>query len=640
MNFFKKIPLGAWAFLLLIVLISSLSFFRAFNNLELLSYDLRFKLRPPITDSSEIIIIEISDDTINSLGKWPLPRDFHATLVNVLSKLGAKAVIFDVLFDTPKIGEDEVFAQSIKEAGNVYLPLAFYLGPQEKNYLPPKSDEILSETLKPFKEVAAGIGYINVLPDPDGKVRRVPLYINYKGNYIPHLSLKAACDSFGLDVNKVEFAPGKVIINKSLSLPVCFNTSFLVNYPDTWAESFQHCSYVGVLKSYIDGQKGLEPKIDLSQFQDSFCFVGYTATGTHDYKPNPLEGSYAMLGLQASVLNSLITNNFIKDIGRTPNTVITLIVFSLIIFICLRISPLRSLLVSFGFAFIYFLISLGLFIFLGIWIDLFFPLVIIAGSWAGVTLYNFIAEARKRELLEKELDIAKQIQKSFLPQDIKKFLDIEIFPFMQPAKFVAGDLYDVVVLDDKRLGVFIGDVSGKGVPAALIMSQTVSLFRVFAKESGDPAIVLNKVNKELCRELQGRFVTAIYLIVDSQEKTLKASCAGHSPIVFYNVKEDKVEEYLPSSGPPLGVMDIIEYDTFSRNLTKGDKFLLYTDGVSEARNRKGDEYGEEKIKALLGESKNVSTEETLNIFKQDLFQFFKGLPQHDDITLILMGLKK
>ena len=137
MNFFKKIPPKIWVFLSLYLLITAFSYVRTFNNLELLSYDMRFKLSrlispSPVPQSQDIIIIEISDDTINSLGKWPLPRDFHASLVTVLSELGAKAAIFDVLFSEPKIGEDEVFAQAIKEAGNVYLPLALDLSGQTK----------------------------------------------------------------------------------------------------------------------------------------------------------------------------------------------------------------------------------------------------------------------------------------------------------------------------------------------------------------------------------------------------------------------------------------------------------------------------------------------------------------------------
>ncbi len=640
MDFFKKISQKVWVFLFLYLLLAAFSYFRAFHNLELLSYDLRFKLRPPIHQSKDIAIIEISDDTTNSLGRWPLPRDFHASLVTVLSEIGAKAVIFDILFDTPKIGEDEVFTQSLKDAGDAYLPIAFHLGPQDKDYLPPRSSEILSNVLEPFKRAAAGIGHINAFSDPDGKVRRIPLYIDYKGTNFAQLSLKAACDYLGLDAGKVEFKPAEVVIDKKLHLPVSFNSSFLVNYPDTWEKSFAHFSYVQILKSYLDSQKGIKPKIDLSQLRNKVCFVGLTAVGTHDYKPNPLESSYAMLGLQASVFNSLINKQFITDIGSSINTIINLFVFSLILFICLKTPPLRSLLASIGFAGLYFLISLGVFIFFGIWIDLFLPLIIIAGTWGGSTLYGFIAEARKRELLEKELDIARQIQKSFLPQDIREFLDIQIFSFMQPAKFVGGDLYDIIVLDDKRLGVFIGDVSGKGVPASLIMAQTVSLFRVFAKASDDPATVLNQVNKELCRELQGRFVTALYLIIDSDKRALKAACAGHSPIVFYSAKDDRVEDFLPESGPPLGVMDIVEYESFEKGLEKGDKLLLYTDGVSEARDRKGQEFGEERIKQALLRGKDFSVEQALGNFKEEIFLFFKGLPQHDDITLILMGLKK
>jgi CHASE2 domain-containing sensor protein len=639
MRFFKKIPPRVWVILLLFVIIASFSYLRIFNNYELLFYDLRFQLRPPIESCKDIVIIEIADDTLKNLGKWPLPRDFHASLINVLKEFDVKSVAFDILFSEMTL-YDEAFSHAIKEAENVYFPIAFYIKTESKDKLsPPISDTILGDISSAFKPHIAGYGHINVFVDGDGKIRKMPLFVQYEDDLFANLALKLFCDSNDLDTKNVEFLSDRVVIDDKLTLPTREHSSFLVNYPDKWDKAFEHISYFEILKSYHDLKKGKTPKVELSKLKGKICFIGLTATGTSDIRAIPLESNYPMLGLQASVLNSLINNRFIKDAGRNTNTLINLLIFTIILIICLKISPLKSLIASIGFALVYFFVSLLVFIIYGLWIDLFLPLFIIALTWGGATLYGFFVEVHKRQLLEKELDIARKIQKSFLPQEIGEFLDIEVLSFMQPAKFVAGDLYDIVTLDEKRIGVFIGDVSGKGVSASLIMAQTVSLFRVFAKNNDDPSDVLTKLNVELANELKGQFVTALYIIVDTQTRKIKASCAGHSPIIFYNANDSSSTELLPVSGPPLGVLGGIDYENFEQVLTKNDRFLLYTDGVTEARDKTGQEFGETRLKELLLKDKDSLSSSTLADLKDELFKFCRGLPQHDDITIILLNVK-
>ena len=113
MEFLRKVPLKCWIIFVAAITVSLLSYFRFFNNYELISYDLRLKLRPPLKASKDILLVEISDDTIKNLGKWPLPRDFHASLIDVLKEFGAKEIIFDILFSEPTL-YDEAFSQSVR----------------------------------------------------------------------------------------------------------------------------------------------------------------------------------------------------------------------------------------------------------------------------------------------------------------------------------------------------------------------------------------------------------------------------------------------------------------------------------------------------------------------------------------------
>jgi adenylate cyclase len=632
----KKNTLGLWIFSCLIFLILTLSYLRTFNSFELSTYDLRFKIRPPLAASSGIVLIEIADDTLKNLGKWPLPRDFHASLVGVLKEYGARAVVFDILFSESTL-YDEIFSKSVKEAGNIYFPLAFYLPSLlSSDYFGVSSDKILSGLCPALEDYASGTGQINTFVDSDGKVRRIPLFIRYNNTLFPNLGLLVASRLLGLDSSKVEFKKGRVVIDAKLSLPVGPNTTFLVNYPDKWQKSFLHLSYFELLKSYSDIKKGLVPKIDLSILKNKVCFVGLTATGTSDLRATPLENIYPMLGLQASVFNSLSQGKFIYDIGALANTVINIVVFLLCFIICARFRPLGSFLLNLAMAAAYFCGAVVLFITKGWWVDLFFPLLIIFLSYAGSLFYRFLDELRKRELIEKELDIARSIQDSFLPQELKEFCGIRISAFMQPAKFVAGDLYDIVVIDDKKLGILIGDVSGKGVPAALIMAQTISLFRVFSRQYPGCPEVLKRINSELCGKFSGRFVTALYMLIDTQKNTVQVSSAGHAPLLHFIGSQAKIQEIELSQDMPLGIMEAAEYQEVIFNLGKQDKLIVFTDGVQEARNKKGEEFGIDNAKKIITDNPRLDPDELSGLIKEDLLRFSRSCPQHDDITLIVV----
>jgi sigma-B regulation protein RsbU (phosphoserine phosphatase) len=368
--------------------------------------------------------------------------------------------------------------------------------------------------------------------------------------------------------------------------------------------------------------------------------VGLTAAGTSDIRANPLENIYPLLGLQASVFNSIIAKKFISPASPLLNTLINLIVFVLNLIICLHFSPLKAFFSSIIFGLGYFVIATVLFIFPGLWINLFLPLLIIATTYIGSTAYRFFHEHRKRQLLEKELDIAREIQKSFLPKETKECAGINVSSFMQPAKFVAGDLYDIINLKDERMGVFIGDVSGKGVSASLIMAQTISLFRVFANQYQSASEVLNRLNKELTGRFEGRFVTCLYMVVDQKNSQVQVSSAGHAPVLLYRKERKEVSEIELNAGMPLGIMEENDYENVTFDLKENDKVMIFTDGLAEARNRENQEFGVERPKKIIIEHGNSSSEKILKLTKDELFRFTLHAPQHDDITIIVLANKR
>ncbi len=637
MKFLKNLSLRFWVIFSSVLIIFIFSWFRLFSNYEAISYDLRLKLRPAIKVSSDIIIIQISDDTLTNLGKWPLPRDFHASLIDVLKEKGARMVVLDLLFSEPNM-YDDMLAKSIKDSANVYMSKAFD-EPYGKLF-PLKSNAIVADLLETFQDSCGGVGFINTFLDPDGKVRKTPLFIKYKDELFVQLAVNAACSWLGLDTKKIRFTGSRIVIDDKLSLPVLPDGSLLVNYPGKWDKSFKHVSYYEILKAYADEKQGVKPRLDLSILKDKVCFVGLTATGTSDFRANPLENNYPMLGLHASIFNSILSSHFIIPASLPVNTFMNIIIFIFSLVICLHFTPLKAFVSSISLALIYLIVATTLLTVFAIWIDLFLPLLIIAATYIGSTSYRFFNETKKRQLLEKELDIARAIQKSFLPRDLKQFSGISISSFMQPAKFVAGDLYDIAVIHGGKIGVFIGDVSGKGVPASLIMAQTISLFRVFAHQFTNASEVLNRLNKELCGRFEGRFVTCLYMIIDPEKNKVQVSSAGHAPVFLYQKDSSKILEVELDAGMPIGIVEEMSYDDITFDLGRNDKVIVFTDGLSEARSREGVEFQLNNIKKIILSQGEHSSDKILKALKEELFRFTLHAVQHDDITIIVLANRK
>ncbi len=621
-----------------VLLIACVSLFSWFAHQENFFYDLRFRLRPPEPVSTDIVIIEISDDTLSNLGHWPLPRDFHASLIDVLRALGARAVVFDLLLSEPA-PHDAVLAQAMAESGNVYLSKAFYLDEEgARQGVFPESRLVLGGIVQILERAAKGFGHINVVVDPDGKIRRVPLFIVTAAARIPNLGFRVAAGRLGIPLLNAFPTGDFIVFGDRVRVPLGRGGSVLINYPGLWHKTFRRVSYFDLLKSFMVAAEGGAPRLDLSQFKDKICFVGLTATGTSDLRANPLENVYPMVGLQASVANSVLTGRFLSAAAPWVNAAVALTVLLLCLLICRTFLPLTALGLSLLLAGAVFWAGQVFFDRARLYLDVFLPLLVIIVTYGVCLFERFLAESRRRQLMEKELEIAREIQAHFLPRGIVSCAGLDVQALMQPAKYVAGDLYDIVRLGEKRLGIFVGDVSGKGVPAALIMAQTVSLFRVFARTFEAPHDVFKALNKELSEILDGRFVTGIYLVVDSSSRSVRAACAGHQPMLVWRAGRG-VEERATVAGPPLGVMKDYAYEEAAQTMEPGDRIFLYTDGITEARRGSGEEFGLERLRAVLGELTQETPDALLKELAARIERFQgRGMP-FDDITAVVVDIK-
>ena len=220
-------------------------------------------------------------------------------------------------------------------------------------------------------------------------------------------------------------------------------------------------------------------------------------------------------------------------------------------------------------------------------------------------VHTHLALRETRELLERqleairhEMDTAREIQLSILPQDIPRIPGLDIAANYIPMTSVAGDFYDFIVVDEKRIGILVADVSGHGMPAALIASMLKIAFAAQSDRACDPAQVLLGLNQSLCGKFQGHYVTAAYALIDTEKQTLCYAGAGHPPLVLREGGSGKASSVL-ENGLFLGYFPSANYSSVEVPFRKGDWVVLYTDGVSEMMNASEDQFGEDRLKQFL-----------------------------------------
>jgi predicted ester cyclase len=256
-----------------------------------------------------------------------------------------------------------------------------------------------------------------------------------------------------------------------------------------------------------------------------------------------------------------------------------------------------------------------------------------SASSASPILEALAQETRQRERLEQELEVARRIQQASLPKEMPQLEEWQISPHYQPAREVGGDFYDFLELADGRLGVVVGDATGKGVPAALMMASTRSTLRAVAQASESPGDALRRVNDPLATDIPSNmFVTCFYAILDPKSGTLSYANAGHDlPYLWHG---GDCEE-LRARGMPLGLMPGMSYEEKEMVLGAGETALFYSDGLVEAHDPQGEMFGFPRLRALIAEH---GEERSLGDFLlEELYSFVgEGWEQEDDITLLTL----
>jgi sigma-B regulation protein RsbU (phosphoserine phosphatase) len=275
----------------------------------------------------------------------------------------------------------------------------------------------------------------------------------------------------------------------------------------------------------------------------------------------------------------------------------------------------------------------------------------LAGSFNSMTasIENLLREAAEKKRLEEELRIAHEIQMSLLPQGPLSIPGMSITALCVPAREVGGDYYDVLPIDDHRVGVLIADVSGKGTSAALYMAELKGLVLSLSRIHRSPRDLLVDANRIIARHLDARsFITITYAIIDLQARTMTYARAGHTPLIYLpgGSAADRRLRILAPDGLVLG-LKIDRGELFERLLQEetiplrpGDLYLFFTDGITEAMNAEDDCFGEARLGHLIEEHAHLPSDELRERVLREIEAFVGPAPQHDDMTLILLRIEE
>jgi serine phosphatase RsbU (regulator of sigma subunit)/CHASE2 domain-containing sensor protein len=659
------------------------------DTLRLRAFDLEQRIAPRGYEPVAVRVVAIDEKSLDKHGQWPWPRTLLAQLVRRVAE-GAPSVLgVDIIFSEPdRFSPDQL----VREIPEIPTPIA-----RELNAMPPNevalaeafrlvptvlavgATEQASRRKRPLSRLTIvreaggdprpflssypppvrsmpeltaaerGRGSDIGLPDPDGIVRRIPLFVIAEGNLMPALSL---------EMLRVASGAGSIGIVTSRSGIRGATVGSLFMPTDAQGRAYPYFT-PSYDERYVSAADILDGSYDLSKLHDAALFLGVTALGLVDEKQTPV-GLMPGVEVHAQLFESMLTGNLLRSPAiLAPIEIALVIVIGLLTIFAL---PYRRpsfaiavvgvavvLLVGTEFA------SFRLFRLLFNSIYPAFCAVVVLGVMMGSSLRA--AEAERRRLfvdleherqvearIEGELKAASAIQMGLLPRRFPAASEygVDIHASIEPARMVGGDLYDFVLLESNRLSFAIADVSGKGVPAALFMAMTKEVLSAATQRYGD---ALDRVFAEANAKISGSssdmaaegadmmFVTVFAGVLDLASGLLSYVNAGHEWPFLIRAGTDP-RQLSGDSGPPLGALDDFGYRVQRRQLAPGAMLLLYTDGVTEAQNSARSFYGESRLKQALASHTPSDARAAIEVVRDDVRRFVAGAEQFDDITLL------
>lgn len=589
---------------------------RVTERIDFIVYDhaLAAAERPPPDD---IVIVAIDNRSLQAIGHWPWPRHIHAELLNRLAAVHPRAVGYDVLFVEPT-ADDATLADAVRR-NHSYLPLVIDV---PGNNGAPYDVAMPSG---PLAAAAAGIAQVSLHFDGDRVIREA--YLEEGDGRQSWLQLGALMAGV---VNSKDAGQGKAGLWQAR--PV------LIPYGGATG----HIPSI----SFIDLLNGSVPPELLAH---RYVLIGATADGLGDSYPTPTSGETSQMSgveIQAHLLDALLRGDAI--IPASPAWVLGIALGAVWILLIgrLRLRPRGNALLALALILAIVGLTFGLFRFANVWLP---PSAALIGLLAVVFVEAARERARLREALvreridaaavEGELQAARTIQLGMLPpRDALSSFDprLDVDAMLEPARSIGGDLYDVIRIDADRMAFLVGDVTGKGVPAALFMALSKALAKsVVLREAGDLGVAAAMINEEVSRdnpETMG--VTMLIGVLDLTSGAVAMVSAGHEDPLHVRA-DGMVALHKLEGGPPFCILDY-PYPVEMLTLLPGEALVLTTDGVGEAQTRDGMLFGNDRILAAVQDGARDSATAIVEGLRGAVRAFEAGTEASDDLTVMVV----
>ena len=618
----------------------------------------------------DVTIVDIDEKSIAKVGQFPWRRDIYSIILKNLNQHNPKAIAFDIVFseedkqnpkdlllklqkessqliDIEVADTNKIFVDSIKSS-KIILPILgepndnfvkndsepkvriVTKGEDPKNFIYKFKNKIIS--LEEISNAASGIGSISLIPNIDGIIRNVPVLYNIDNRIWPSLALetvRVATDQKNLLVksnkNGIE-----LIKTRKNSIPSDQNAVINIKFNKFSKENY--VSAIDVINNDFD-QKRIKNKIIL---------IGSSAQALFDIVKISNGKTVPGVEVHAHIIDNILKNeSIIKNIyTHLAENIIFLILVILLILIPIKIKPKFSIIFFVGSIFLINLSSIIIYQF-NFYIDFLFSSI--AGTLAFMTSLYFryleensiaIENEKKQSILKKEREIAGEVQKKLFPNNKK--IEKYIFAQNTPAKDVSGDYYDYYQVNDNEIYFILGDVTGKGIKAGILMANAAAVFRSLTKMNSSVAKTALYINNQVKdSSYQAMFITAILGRINLEKKEMEFINMGHEPMMVLDPQFNF--EYIKSTLPPMGLMPVKDESFFKTTVMDitNKTILIYTDGVTEGYIDEGKELEVAGLENEIKKLNSTSPEKIISHASKILTE--KGFTLRDDITAL--GIK-
>ena len=639
------------------------------KKISFISYDFYQKAfnRGEVKD---VTIVDIDEKSIAKVGQFPWRRDIYSKILYNLNQHSPRAIAFDIVFseedrqnpqdllsqlqkesdqfiNVEVPNTNKIFIDSLKQS-KVVLPIlgepkdnfvknnskpklrVIAKGDNPKNFIYKYKNKITS--LEEINNAASGIGSISLIPNIDGIIRNVPVLYNIDNRIWPSLALETVRVATGQKNLLVKSNKNGIELIKTRKNTIPSDQNGVINIKFKKFNKENYISAIDVINNDFD-QKRVENKIIL---------VGSSAQALFDIVKISNGKIVPGVEIHAHIIDNILKNESIfKNIyTQLAENIIFLILVIFLILIPIKIKPKFSIIFFVGSIFVINLSSIIIYQF-NFYLDSLFSSI--AGTLVFMTSLYFryleensiaIENEKKQSILKKEREIAGEVQKKLFP--INKKIEKYIFAQNTPAKDVSGDYYDYYQMNDNEIYFILGDVTGKGIKAGILMANAAAVFRSLAKMSSSVAKTALYMNNQVKdSSYQSMFITVILGRINLEKKEMEFINMGHEPMMVLD--QNFNFEYVKSTLPPMGLMSVKDESFFkTTTMDISDKtILIYTDGVTEGYIDEGKEL---EVTGLENEIKKLNTtspETIINHATKILTE--KGFTLRDDITAL--GIK-